>query len=83
MIYLTSDGQLFLETNDGMNLINLDSILYFKAEGAYTKLILKERDYLIICKHLIVFEKLIKAHGFFKDTQIIFGKYFKNILFPK
>jgi two-component system LytT family response regulator len=49
-----------------MYLISLNSILYFQAERAYTKLILKERDNLIICKHLIVFEKLIKAHGFLR-----------------
>lgn len=65
-MFLTPEGNLFLNTHDGIHYISSNAILYCKAEGAYTKVFLESETNILICKHLITFERILFEHGFIR-----------------
>lgn len=61
---IDGDGNLKLKTHDGIYLIGLDDIFYFKAEGAYSQLIQTDEHSILICKQLCVIQRVLKKHDF-------------------
>ena len=61
---IEGDSNLKLKTHDGIYLIRLDDILYFKAERAYSQLIQTDEHSILICKQLCVIQRVLKNHDF-------------------
>lgn len=63
----TSDElkKIALPVSDGLIFINLEDVLYFEADGAYTKVFCRDRDSLLISKKLKRFEELLESNALF------------------
>lgn len=61
-----SRKKIAISTNDGISLINLDEILYIKAEGSYSDIFLTENRKIFTSKRLIDFEKLEQMGPFLR-----------------
>lgn len=57
--------KLALPVSDGLLFVNTDDIIYLKADGAYTHLILKNDKKLVISKNLKEFEMMLDRHSCF------------------
>lgn len=58
--------KLAVPTLQGIDFFNTQDILYCKAEGSYTQIILKNNQQALVCKNLKDFESLLAESGFFR-----------------
>lgn len=58
--------KLALPTGDGLIFVKVADIVRCEADGAYTKVILKDGNHLLISKNLKGIESLFQAHPFFR-----------------
>lgn len=58
--------KLCLSTAEGFEFIEVDEILYCKAEGSYTSFKLKNNESLLVSKHLKEYENLLKDQKFMR-----------------
>lgn len=59
-------NKICLATADGFEFINVDTIVYCKAEGSYTAFILKDNSKLLVSKHLKEYENLLLEQDFMR-----------------
>ena len=59
-------NKICLGTADGFEFINVNSILYCKAEGSYTAFILNDNSKLLVSKHLKEYEGLLLEQDFMR-----------------
>ncbi|WP_303316058.1 LytTR family DNA-binding domain-containing protein [Flavivirga abyssicola] len=59
-------NKICLATSDGFEFIDVNNIIYCKAEGSYTKFILKKSENLLVSKHLKEYENLLLEQGFMR-----------------
>ena len=58
--------KLAVPTLQGIDFFNTQDILYCKAEGSYTQIVLKNNQQALVCKNLKDFESLLAESGFFR-----------------
>jgi len=58
--------RLCLSTADGFEFIEVNEIVYCKAEGSYTSFKFKNNDSLLVSKHLKEYENLLKDQKFMR-----------------
>ena len=51
-------------TQDGIDFYNTQDIIYCKADGSYTLMILTNNQHTLVCKNLLDFENLLIDSGF-------------------
>ena len=56
--------KLAVPTLDGIDFFNTQDIIYCKADGSYTAIVLKNNRQTLVCKNLIDFENLLADSGF-------------------
>jgi two-component system LytT family response regulator len=56
--------KLAVPTTDGIDFFNTQNIIYCKADGSYTIIMLKDNQRVMVCKNLIDFENLLSESGF-------------------
>ncbi len=59
-------NKICLATSDGFEFINVNDIIYCKAEGSYTAFILKKSEKLLVSKHLKEYENLLLEQDFMR-----------------
>mgnify|MGYP000109043669 FL=1 len=59
-------NKICLATSDGFEFIEVNDILYCKAEGSYTAFILKNSEKLLVSKHLKEYENLLLEQDFMR-----------------
>jgi two-component system LytT family response regulator len=59
-------NKICLSTADGFEFINVNNILYCKAEGSYTAFILNDNSKLLVSKHLKEYETLLLEQDFMR-----------------
>lgn len=59
-------NKICLATSDGFEFIEVNDIMYCKAEGSYTAFILKDSEKLLVSKHLKEYENLLLEQGFMR-----------------
>ena len=59
-------NKICLATAEGFEFINVNDIIYCKAEGSYTTFILKNSEELLVSKHLKAYEDLLLEQGFMR-----------------
>jgi len=59
-------NKICLSTSDGFEFIEVNDILYCKAEGAYTVFVLKSSDKLLVSKNLKEYENLLLEQDFMR-----------------
>lgn len=59
-------NKICLATSDGFEFIEVNNILYCKAEGSYTKFVLKNKDTILVSKHLKEFENMLLEQDFMR-----------------
>lgn len=59
-------NKICLATSDGFEFIEINDILYCKAEGSYTKFILKNNESLLVSKHLKEYENMLLEQDFMR-----------------
>ena len=59
-------NKICLATSDGFEFIEVNDILYCKAEGSYTAFILKNSEKLLVSKHLKEYENLLHEQDFMR-----------------
>lgn len=59
-------NKICLATSDGFEFIEVNNILYCKAEGSYTKFILKNKETILVSKHLKEYENLLLEQDFMR-----------------
>ena len=59
-------NKICLSTSDGFEFIEVNHILYCKAEGSYTAFILKNSEKLLVSKHLKEYENLLLEQDFMR-----------------
>ena len=57
-------GKLAVPSLEGIDFFNIDDIIYCKADGSYTTIILKGGEQVVVCKNLKDFENLLTDAGF-------------------
>mgnify|MGYP000356724469 CR=1 FL=1 len=75
-----SEHKLTLAVADGYEFIKVDDILYLKADGSYTILVLKNAQKRTTSKNLKHFEGILSEYGFFRihNSTIINLKYIQR-----
>lgn len=58
--------KICLSTSDGFEFVNIQDIIYCKAEGSYTCFILKNENKFLVSKHLKEYENLLGEHNFMR-----------------
>jgi two-component system LytT family response regulator len=58
--------KLAVPTQEGIDFFHTRDILYCKAEGSYTQIVLKNNQQTLVCKNLKDFESLLAESGFFR-----------------
>lgn len=58
--------KLALPTNDGYNLVKICDILRFEADGSYTHIFFNNKEKVLVCKNISVFEELLKGTSFIR-----------------
>lgn len=58
--------KICLSTSEGFEFINIEDIIYCKAEGSYTRFILKNELTFLVSKHLKEYENLLADHNFMR-----------------
>jgi len=61
-----TNSKICLATSDGFEFINVNEILYCKAEGSYTLFTLKDNSNLLVSKHLKEYETLLLDQNFMR-----------------
>ena len=56
--------KLAVPTTDGIDFFSTQDIIYCKADGSYTTIILRDNQRVTVCKNLIDFENLLSESGF-------------------
>jgi len=56
--------KLAVPTQDGIDFYNTQDIIYCKADGSYTDIMLRNNQHTLVCKNLIDFENLLTDSGF-------------------
>ena len=51
--------KLAVPTQDGIDFYNTQDIIYCKADGSYTDIMLRNNQHTLVCKNLIDFENLL------------------------
>ena len=59
-------NKICLATSDGFEFIEVSQILYCKAEGSYTKFVLKDNETILVSKHLKEYENLLLEQDFMR-----------------
>lgn len=59
-------NRICLSTSDGFEFIEVNDILYCKAEGSYTSFVLKNTEKLLVSKHLKEYENLLLEQNFMR-----------------
>ena len=59
-------NKICLVTSDGFEFIEVNTILYCKAEGSYTAFIIKNSEKLLVSKNLKEYENLLLEHDFMR-----------------
>jgi len=59
-------NKICLATSEGFEFIEVKDILYCKAEGSYTSFIIKNKDTLLVSKHLKAYEDLLLEQDFMR-----------------
>jgi two-component system LytT family response regulator len=59
-------NKICLATSDGFEFVNVNNILYCKAEGSYTTFILNDNSKLLVSKHLKEYENLLSEQDFMR-----------------
>lgn len=59
-------NKICLATSDGFEFINVNDIIYCKAEGSYTSFILKNTAKILVSKHLKEYENLLLEQDFMR-----------------
>jgi len=59
-------NKICLATSDGFEFIEVNDIIYCKAEGSYTSFILKNKNKLLVSKHLKEYENLLLEQDFMR-----------------
>lgn len=59
-------NKICLATSEGFEFINVNDIIYCKAEGSYTTFILKNTEKLLVSKHLKAYEDLLLEQDFMR-----------------
>jgi two-component system LytT family response regulator len=62
----SSPKKIQISTNNGIEIINLHDIEYFKADGSYTIIHFKNKTSLIASKHLKSFESILTESNFYR-----------------
>ena len=55
---------LAVPSSDGLDFFNTQDIIYCKADGSYTVIMLKNNKHVLVCKNLLDFENLLIVSGF-------------------
>jgi len=76
---INTQNKVALKTNQGARLIDVDQIMYVEAKENYSKLVLVEQEYELICKTL----KYIDNHFAFSGFVRCHKSYLVNIQFIK
>jgi two-component system LytT family response regulator len=56
--------KLAVPSSEGLDFFNTQDIIYCKADGSYTTIMLKNKQHVLVCKSLIDFENLLEVSGF-------------------
>ena len=56
--------RLALPTNDGYSLVNIKDIMRLEADGSYTHICFNNKEKIIVCKNISVFEELLDKATF-------------------
>jgi two-component system LytT family response regulator len=59
-------NKICLATSEGFEFIEVNDIIYCKAEGSYTSFVLKNESKLLVSKHLKEYENLLLEQGFMR-----------------
>ena len=59
-------NKICLATSEGFEFIEVKDIIYCKAEGSYTSFILRDKDSLLVSKHLKAYEDLLLEQDFMR-----------------
>jgi two-component system, LytTR family, response regulator len=81
-LYEPNNKKIVLKTGDGMLFINLDEIIYLKADGSYTNFYLTDGQVILVSKKLIEYERLEQIGRFMRihRSHIINLNHIKKIL---
>jgi two-component system LytT family response regulator len=64
---MVKDDNFRYKSNSGYLQIKLDEIAYFKACGAYSSIIIGDREYpRLLCRNLNHLNRILKEHGFLR-----------------
>jgi two-component system, LytTR family, response regulator len=56
--------KLAVPSSEGLDFFNTQDIIFCKADGSYTVIMLKNNEHVLVCKNLIDFENLLVVSGF-------------------
>ncbi|MCF7567917.1 LytTR family transcriptional regulator [Sabulilitoribacter arenilitoris] len=59
-------NKICLATSDGFDFIEVNKILYCKAEGSYTEFVINNSEKLLVSKHLKEYENLLLEQDFMR-----------------
>ena len=62
----TTKSKLAVTTDEGLQFVAFDQIIYLKAEGGYTEIYYENKPRLVSSKNLGEFEVQLQQHGFFR-----------------
>lgn len=76
-----SATRIMLPTGSGLDIFELDDIVRCEADDAYTVIYLKNKQYLIVTKHLNALEDVLSDYGFLRVHRkfIVNSKYIKKL----
>ncbi|WP_372934042.1 LytR/AlgR family response regulator transcription factor [Mariniphaga sediminis] len=70
---------IFIPSDKYTEIVHFEDIVFCKAEGSYTQVILKDRPKIISPRNLSWFEKIINAESFFR----VHKSYYVNLKFVR
>jgi two-component system, LytTR family, response regulator len=74
--------KLAISTNEGIEYMQLDEVMYIKAEGSYSEIVCKDRSKRMVSKNLKDFHEKLNESGFFRahKSYLVNMKYVKKLL---
>ncbi|MFW5803970.1 MAG: LytTR family transcriptional regulator DNA-binding domain-containing protein [bacterium] len=63
---IDGDRNLKVKTHEGIHLIKIDDIFYFKSEVAYSNIFIKDEQVIIVCKQFCEIEKYVRNYDFLR-----------------